>query len=179
MEALLVIDIDHTNGWTPEALREFSGLSNIARVIRKAVEEKRKKGGLVIFIVYPGKDTPEQRGTCPVCDISRGRLSEFLGHRCNDPQEPAFIKNGVDAFGNEEFKKYLRSRGVRDLKIAGCMTDCCVLATVQSAVSNGFNVIVIGKGVFPRLASAMDIFDWTKRATRFALPERPAVVNVV
>ncbi len=55
-------------------------------------------------------------------------------------------KSANDAFYNSELKEILIERKVTELVIAGCATDFCVDATVQSALSRDYNVIVVADG---------------------------------
>lgn len=175
-EALLVIDIDHANGWSKESIDRDPERKTVAESIKKLLDQKRLNDELIIFITYPYNPYYVAKNTqCPVCNVeTKDKLASFLEHRCGSLKEPAFVKDGMDAFSDPEFREYIEKQGIRELKIVGCLSDCCVLATAQTAVGKGINVTVVGGCVYPRLIDIDAVDDWTTRAKRFA--ESPAAM---
>ena len=57
-------------------------------------------------------------------------------------QERTFDKRTHDAFDAPEFTAYLRNEAPESLVFSGVETDVCVLATVLSAVDQGYRVVV-------------------------------------
>ncbi len=60
------------------------------------------------------------------------------------PMDSDFVvkKNGYDCFAASEFIDYLRRQRIEDLIICGVFTDGCVLASIVSGFSKGFNFII-------------------------------------
>lgn len=53
-----------------------------------------------------------------------------------------FVKEGYSAFRGTGLSRWLKSRGVLDLVVAGVMTELCVESTVREAFEDGFRVFV-------------------------------------
>lgn len=62
------------------------------------------------------------------------------------PGEPVIRKRACDAFFETRLEEELVARKVKQLVIAGCMTQCCVDTSVRRAVSLGFDVLLVGDG---------------------------------
>ena len=60
------------------------------------------------------------------------------------PAETDFVvkKNTYDCFASSELVDYLEQRGVTDLVVCGVFTDGCVLSTIASGFSKGYNFII-------------------------------------
>lgn len=56
--------------------------------------------------------------------------------------EELIVKNRWNAFFNTRLDELLRSKGIRNLVIAGAATDVCVLETCSAAFSLNYNCIV-------------------------------------
>lgn len=52
-------------------------------------------------------------------------------------------KRGLDCFASTNLEFILRQRGVRNLAIAGFLTNCCVESTMRSAYERGFDVVTL------------------------------------
>lgn len=52
-------------------------------------------------------------------------------------------KNAYDAFTNDVFAKTLKDRGIKYIIMTGVFTDGCVLATVISGFSLGYNFVIL------------------------------------
>jgi nicotinamidase-related amidase len=61
-----------------------------------------------------------------------------------EPAETDFVvkKNTYDCFANHKLVDYLERRRVTDLVVCGVFTDGCVLSTIASGFSKGYNFIV-------------------------------------
>ncbi len=55
-------------------------------------------------------------------------------------EDKQFVKSSYDAFTNKELSKSLKE--FENLIIIGCYTDICVDATMKSAFSKGYNIII-------------------------------------
>ena len=54
-----------------------------------------------------------------------------------------FIKNTYDAFSNKDFLQVLKHKKIKYILVTGVFTDGCVLASVVSGFSKGFNFIIL------------------------------------
>lgn len=70
------------------------------------------------------------------------RIADLVVSKATDPDVDAY--SGFDGTGLAEI---LRALGVRRLLVGGLATDYCVRATVLSALSEGFEVTVLGDAV--------------------------------
>ena len=61
-----------------------------------------------------------------------------------EPAETDFVvkKNTYDCFASSELVDYLERRGITDLVICGVFTDGCVLSSIISGFSKGYNFII-------------------------------------
>jgi nicotinamidase-related amidase len=62
------------------------------------------------------------------------------------PGEPIIHKQACDAFFETRLQEELAARNVKQLVIAGCMTEYCIDTTVRRAVSLGFDVLLAADG---------------------------------
>lgn len=62
------------------------------------------------------------------------------------PGEPIIHKRACDAFFETRLQEELAARNVKQLVIAGCMTQYCVDTTVRRAVSLGYDVALAADG---------------------------------
>ena len=60
------------------------------------------------------------------------------------PAKTDFVvkKNTYDCFASSELSSYLEQRGITDLVVCGVFTDGCVLSTIASGFSKGYNFII-------------------------------------
>lgn len=61
-----------------------------------------------------------------------------------EPAETDFVvkKNTYDCFASPELINYLEQRGITDLVVCGVFTDGCVLSSIASGFSKGYNFII-------------------------------------
>lgn len=61
-----------------------------------------------------------------------------------EPAETDFVvkKNAYDCFASPELIDYLEQRGITDLVVCGVFTDGCVLSSIASGFSKGYNFII-------------------------------------
>lgn len=119
----------------------------------KLAEQARKKGCLVIHcpFVYDEK----WAGDCQVCGIiaEAGANDAFQpgawGAKLIDELQPAESdevlagKRALSGFTNTELEELLKQRGVKNVVLAGFLSNVCVEATARSAYDRGFRVQVI------------------------------------
>ena len=60
------------------------------------------------------------------------------------PAETDFVvkKNTYDSFASPELIKYLEDKGITDLVVCGVFTDGCVVSSIVSGFSKGYNFII-------------------------------------
>ena len=60
------------------------------------------------------------------------------------PAETDFVvkKNTYDCFASSELVDYLEQKGITDLVVCGVFTDGCVLSSIASGFSKGYNFII-------------------------------------
>ncbi len=155
--ALLVVDIDHRDGWTPKLISENEGRKKIAKSLAERIALIRKSGVPVIFVMFDSCEIPKpmrqpqlhEAKYCIGCDREKNRLAEFLNHLHGKTFEPVFVKRAYDAFSNPDLAPYLHFLGTKELLLAGCNTFACIEATAQGAVRHGFNITLIEDSTFP------------------------------
>jgi len=104
--------------------------------IRAVLAKARRAGAPVIFIQHDGEPGGED-----VVPFTEGwKLHPKLAVR---PGERVFRKTTGDAFYGTALEAELRSRGITTLVLMGYATDFCVDATLRSAASKDFRVVVV------------------------------------
>lgn len=155
--ALLVIDI--VNGCCDEKCEEpkfgitFSKIRKMIPNLQSFIDDYRHKvGGLIIFAnITPWRkeflaENINELYTDPKAyyysDDASGFPEKFY---IVEPQNSdlIFTKNHYDLFTNENFVKEMAIRGIRYLVITGIFGDGCVLSTIISGFSKGFNFVIL------------------------------------
>jgi nicotinamidase-related amidase len=171
MDALLVIDVDGYDYWASDKSQLPDGQKQVAESLCRLLEEWRASGKLITFatllpslpdVITQVEANEEHR--CIACDLPENlRLAKFLAHRHEKGSfEPVFVKIWCNAFNNKNLCKYLRSRGVTKLFLAGCMTDACVAETAMGAVKSGFDVTLVENCTYPKFSDFLDKEWWVK-----------------
>ena len=128
--------------------RRASDVAPMQKVVRNGIipllENARNSGMFIIFIKasYKKGQFPEFRQLC----ISGTIGWDFYKIRPSkkNSKELVFEKSGMDCFGSKpDLGKWLLSRGIRNVLIAGFTTDQCVKASALSFAERGFNTIII------------------------------------
>lgn len=155
--ALLVIDpvnsCAHENCETPEWNIHFSKIRQMLPKLNIFIKEYRKKiGGLVVLTTI----TP----------WNKEHLTENINELYTDPAavyysedttgfdekfhtiEPVstdliITKNTYDVFSDDKLTQEFKRRGIRYVIITGIFSDGCVLASVVSGFSKGFNFVIL------------------------------------
>jgi nicotinamidase-related amidase len=131
--AVLVIDVQA--GLFRAKPPPFEAEDVVAR-ISAVTAQARKAGALVIFIQHDGEPGGEN-----VVPFTEGwALHPDLEVRSG---ELVIRKTTCDAFYGTALEAELRARGITTLLLTGYATDFCVDATLRSAVSKDFAVIVV------------------------------------
>ena len=131
--AVLVIDVQRGLFCTKPA--PFEAEAVVAR-INAVMERARQAGAPVIFIQHDGEAGGED-----VVPFTEGwKLHPELEVR---PGELVIRKTTCDAFYSTPPEAELRSRGITTLVLMGYATDFCMDATLRSAASKDYSVIVV------------------------------------
>lgn len=165
MRAVLVVDIDNGHGWTQKNISENTDRQKFACNLKNLLEIGRSKKTKIVFVVWPnGRILGNEffiRNSFRCAPCRDGGLAEFLGHRhAHDKYEPVFYKNTGNAFDNTNLEKYLRTEGVTEIALAGCLTDCCVLFAANGALRSGFNVVLLKDCVYPSFCDDDEARNW-------------------
>lgn len=130
--AVLVIDVQNgLFGSSPPPFEADAVLEQINRVLARA-----RRAGLPIFFLQHDGDASEN-----VAPLTNGwRLHDRL---LVDPADKIIRKTTCDSFYKTSLEADLRSREISRLFIMGYATDFCIDATVRSAASKEFEVVVI------------------------------------
>lgn len=131
--AVLVIEVQKGLFCTEPA--PFEARALVAR-INMITAQARRAGAPVIFIQHDGEPGGED-----VVPFTEGwKLHPDLEGRSGDL---VIRKTTCDAFYSTTLEAELRSRGITTLLLTGYATDFCVDATLRSAASKDFKIIVV------------------------------------
>lgn len=155
--ALLVIDpvnsCAHEKCETPEWNIYFTKIRQMVPNLEKFLSEYRQKvGGLVIVTNI----TPWNQENLPnninelytdpsasyYSDDKTGFDEQFFGIN-PQPTDLIITKKTYDAFSDDQLTQTLRRRGIQYVIVTGIFTDGCVLASVVSGFSKGFNFVIL------------------------------------
>jgi nicotinamidase-related amidase len=135
MKALLVIDMQK-GSFKPYSIRHNT-LATID-LINTLAEQFRANNYPVIFIQHDGT---KENGFFPNSDDW-----EILPELVIQPSDIRIAKTANDSFYNSLLQTLLIQHHVDELYITGCATDFCVDATIKSALSKDYKVIVVADG---------------------------------
>jgi nicotinamidase-related amidase len=146
--ALLAVDLQFDfladRGRMRVARRQVNGLvTNANRLIALAGE----RGWPVVYVV---NEFP--RWNVPVNLIRRfaavkGSPGAELDPRIAQVEGPRIPKWTGNGFANPELTKFLKSKGITKVVLAGVYTEACVLRTALGARAKGFNPVVVADAV--------------------------------
>lgn len=132
-KALLVIDMQK-GSFTPATPR-YDARGVIER-INCLAELFRQSGHTIIFIQHDGTGSGE---------FEKGSHSwELLDELVVGTDDVLVDKYANDVFYQSQLQHLLSTRGITELYMAGCATDFCVEATIQSALVKDYQVTVLG-----------------------------------
>ncbi|HBC44997.1 MAG: Isochorismatase family protein [Candidatus Collierbacteria bacterium GW2011_GWB1_45_35] len=154
---LLVIDpvnsCAHEKCETPEINIYFSKIRAMLPKLANFIKEyKKKTNGLVIYTtITPWNkehlaENLNELYTDPraryYSDDTTGFDEEF--HTVNpSPEDLVFDKNTYDVFTNEKLLQELKDRKIHYIIVTGIFSDGCVLSSVISGFSKGFNFVIL------------------------------------
>ena len=157
--ALVIIDMQPTFV-APESPAEVPAARGIVQNISEAATRLRERGVLVVWVTHANSAVGSGSDwdgffDVFVADDVRDRTIASLAQNSPDTQiwhefAPAdgdlhIYKNRYSAFiqGSSSLERVLRSRGVRNLLIAGTKTNVCCEATARDAMMLDFNVVML------------------------------------
>lgn len=155
--ALLVIDpvnsCAHENCETPEWKIHFSKIRQMLPKLNEFLKEYRKKirGLVVLTTITPWNkkhltENINELYTDPAAVYYSDDISGFDEQWYAiepDPTDLIFTKNTYDVFSDGKLTDELRKRGIKYLIVTGIFTDGCVLASIVSGFSKGFNFVIL------------------------------------
>lgn len=161
--AMLVVDVDHQNGWRPEQIAQSPALQKVSAALSKKLTATRQEAGLVVMVMSPPdfyiknrrRDSvrPTDESQMVFDDHCRGcegtyKLAEFLQHG-HSPYAPLFVKTRDSAFTNPRLAPYLHSQRVKEVLLAGCNLFGCLLETARGAIRESFRVTLLDDCAYP------------------------------
>ncbi len=108
---------------------------NVVRKINSLSNYFRKNGDKVIFIQHDGT---KENYLFPGSSDWKILPSLIL-----DSHDMVIGKTANDSFYKTELETELKKDNIRELFITGCATDFCVDATIHSALTKDYNIVVI------------------------------------
>jgi len=156
MPAILIIDMAY--GWTdPQypggSLRVSQAVDCIARLLDVA----RPLGVPVAYTTSPRPYC--LWSDCEMDEVERAKLAKAhrksrIDERITPRAEDVVVyKSGASAFFNTDLFLTLKSRDVDTLLITGCVTSCCVRATVVDAANYRFKNVLVRQCINDRSAT--------------------------
>lgn len=155
--ALIVIDVvnscAHEKCEHPEWKVHFSKIRQMVPSLVEFIEEYRKKAGsLIIFTDI----VPWNKEHLPfnINELYTDPKTYYYSHDTSGFSEEFYLvnpqrqdvvitKNIYDAFSNPELEKTLKEKGIQYLVMTGVFGDGCVLGTICSGFSKGFNFVIL------------------------------------
>lgn len=157
--AMVIIDMQPTFV-APGSPAEVPAARGIVRNISETAAALRDKGALIIWVTHANRAVGEGSDwdgffNVFVADEVRKRTLESLARNSPDTQvwhefnicdaDIHIFKNRYSALiqGSSSLERILRSRGIRNLLIAGTKTNVCCEATARDAMMLDFNVVML------------------------------------
>jgi maleamate amidohydrolase len=144
--AILIIDMAY--GWTDPVYPGGSlRVSEAVDWIAKLLETARPLNVPIIYTTPPRPYT--LWSDCQADEAQKAALAEANRHsRIDDritpaPDDKVIYKVGSSAFFNTDLYHYLSTHGIDTLLITGCVTSCCVRASVVDADNYGLKNILV------------------------------------
>ncbi|OGY38713.1 MAG: hypothetical protein A2418_03500 [Candidatus Brennerbacteria bacterium RIFOXYC1_FULL_41_11] len=155
--ALLIIDpvnsCVHENCETPERNIRFTKIRATLPKLAEFVNEYRQRiGGMIIFTTltpWNEKHLPPNLNELYTDPRANYYSEDTVGFdeqfHTVIPQKGDLViaKNTYDAFTNNELLSALKKKGIQYIVVTGVFTDGCVLASVVSGFSKGFNFVIL------------------------------------
>ncbi len=138
-----------TPGWNIH----FSKIREMLPKLAKFISDYRKKvGGMVVFTTitpWNKENLPDNINelykdpkACYYSDDNTGFDERFYDVK-PEKEDLVFVKNTYDAFTNKEMVTEFEKQGIKYIVTTGMFTDGCVLATIVSGFSRGYNFVIL------------------------------------
>jgi nicotinamidase-related amidase len=135
MKALFIIDMQ-VGSFKPETPRYDA--EGVVTRINSLANYFRQNGDKVIFIQHDGTKEGSYIPGTPDWKI--------LPSLIQLPSDIVIRKTANDSFYKTDLSLVLKNHGITELVITGCATDFCVDATIHTALSKDYNIVVIKDG---------------------------------
>ena len=133
-----------------EVMEKNGMLSNTIELVQKA----RENGVTVIHVPISFADNYAELNSTPygilkgVVDNGAFKKTTWGSQIVDDlTPEPGEIiiegKRGLCGFHSTNLDFILRSKGIKNIALAGFLTNCCVESTMRTAYENGYNVVTL------------------------------------
>ncbi|MEK6726888.1 MAG: isochorismatase family cysteine hydrolase [Deltaproteobacteria bacterium] len=113
-------------------------IPNIGREIIKA----RGAGYPVVYVCDSHAPDDREFQIWPRHCVKGTKGARVVDELAPEPKDIVIEKTTYSGFFNTRLEEVLRSLGVTDLIITGCVTNICILFTASDAVLRGYNVTV-------------------------------------
>jgi nicotinamidase-related amidase len=147
-EALLIIDM--LNDFVLEgAPLEVPDTRKIIPAIKKEMESARKKGRPVIYIcdTHQPDDKEFLKFGWPAHAVKGTKGAEVISELKPQAGDIIVPKTTYSGFYNTKLDKILKSLEIDALRLAGCVTNICILFTASDAVLRDYKVRVLASAV--------------------------------
>lgn len=133
-----------------ESLSTNKVLENTISLIKKAITSNATIIATPIVFTPDYKELQKPIGILQVCQELGAFKSDSSGSNLIPDLDPWLDhitvvpgKTGLNAFSNTDVEKILRSKGIKELIIAGVVTSACIDSSARSASEKGFEVTVL------------------------------------
>ena len=141
--ALVVIDMleDFVR---PGASLEVPRTREILPAVRRRIARARRAGELVVYLCDSHKKNDPEfvRMGWPPHAVTGTKGAGVVSEVSPEPGDVVVEKATLSGFYRTGLEAVLRRRGVREIALAGCVTNICILYTAFDAAVRGYDVIV-------------------------------------
>ncbi|MGE5189441.1 MAG: cysteine hydrolase family protein [Gemmatimonadota bacterium] len=141
--ALVVIDMleDFVR---PGAPLEVPRTRAILPAVRRRIARARRTGELVVYLCDAHrKDDPEfSRMGWPAHAVAGTRGAAVVSEISPEPGDVVVEKKSYSGFHRTALQSVLRRHGIREVDLAGCVTNICILFIGAEAAVRGYDVTV-------------------------------------
>lgn len=149
-QALLIIDM--LNDFVrPGAPLEVPRARGIVPELQRRLAEARERGDEVIYVCdsHAPEDREFSRMGWPPHAVRGTEGAQVIAELAPLPGEPVVRKTTYSAFQASALEGVLRSLQIKELILAGCVTNICIFYTAADAVMRGYRVRVPVAAVAP------------------------------
>ena len=141
--ALLVIDLleDFVR---PGAPLEVPRTRDILPAVRRRIERARAAGELVVYVcdAHRRNDPEFSRMGWPPHAVRGTKGAEVASEIAPAPGDAVVPKTTYAGFYRTRLQSVLRGHGVREVELAGCVSNICILYIASEAALRGYDVTV-------------------------------------